>query len=59
MPKGQTFPISPSLLDVVRYAFQCLAHIALNLVVALVQEHAIHLTDGAPVEVVNLNLHVF
>ena len=57
MPKGQMFPISSSLLDVVRYAFQCPANITLDLVVALVEEHAIHLADGAPVEVVNLNLH--
>ena len=58
MSKGQMFPISSSLLDVVINAFQCLANIALNLFVALVQEHAIHLADGAPIEVVNLNLHV-
>lgn len=51
------FPISSSFLDVVRYAFQCPSHIALNLVVALMQEHTIHLADGAPIEVVNLNLH--
>lgn len=56
--KGQMFPISSSLLDVVRYAFQCPAHIALDPVVALVQEHAIHLADGASIEVVNFNLHV-
>ena len=57
IPKGQMFPISSSLLDVVINAFQCPANIALDLVVALVQEHAIHLADGAPIEVVNLNLH--
>ena len=57
MSKGQMFPISSSLLDVVINAFQCLANIALDLVVALVQEHAVHLADGAPVEVVDFNLH--
>lgn len=51
------FPISSSLLDIVLYTFQCLAQIALGFVVALVEEYAIHLTDGAPVEVVNFNLH--
>lgn len=57
IPKGQMFPISSSLLDVVRYAFQCPAHIALGLVVALMEEHAIHLADGAPIEVVNFYFH--
>lgn len=55
--KGQMFPISSSLLDAVINAFQCLAHIALDLVVALMEEHTIYLADGAPVEVVYLNLH--
>jgi hypothetical protein len=57
MPKGQMFPISSSLLDVVINAFQCLAHIALNLLAALVQEHTIYLTNGAPIEIVDFNLH--
>ena len=57
MSKGQMFPISSSLLDVVINAFQCLANIALDLVVALMNEYAIHLTDGASIEVVNFNLH--
>ena len=52
------FPISSSLLHAVINAFKCPAHITLDLVVALVKEHAIHLADGAPIEVVNFYLYV-
>ena len=41
----------------VSHTFRSLAHVSSYTLVALVEEHAVHLADGAPVEVVNFNSH--